>query len=166
MSSAQELIEKAAEIRKRLRNPPNAVADHGIDLTRKSTAYRGDTPPEGTPAKKVLEVDLPKPAHEPIQFPISFDDILEHVSCFYGIPTKDIRSPRRKRAYVLARQVIVHLSLKLLPKRSMCSIGHELEKDHTSIIHARTKISEMLANDEKLMNEVNLIEKNLVAAYD
>lgn len=156
-----ELIENARKIRQRLRFPPNAVPDHGIDLTRKSTAYKGDILPPDTPPKKKLEEPKVIPA---IVFPIHFNEILYAVSRFYRVPVESLRGDRRFKPEVLARRVIVHLGIKLLG-RSLSSIGRELNKDHSTIIHARNKILLNLQTNTKLQGEVSAIEESILAKF-
>lgn len=165
MTLGEGMIEKAKEIRQRLRNPPNAVYDPGINLTRKSTAYKGDIPPPGTPSKKKLNEPKPQPIHPIIVFPITFDDVVHAVSTHYGISVESIKGPKRYKPLVHARQVVVHLALKLLANRSLCSIGRELEKDHTSILHAKNKIRGYLSESSVLTNEINMIEATIVANH-
>lgn len=160
MKSDAEKIKEYQDIRKRLIYPPNAVYDPGIDLTRKSTAYKGDIPPEGTPPKKAL----PKPYVE-IVLPINFDDILEAVGDFYGLSLDDLRGSNRKTLYVTARKVVVHLSLKLITVRSLSSIARGLDKDHTTIVHARRKVRRDLQENELLRFQVQTIEEAILAKY-
>lgn len=156
----EDLIKDYKEIRRRLIYPPNAVYDPGIDLTRKSTAYKGDVPPEGTPPKKAL----PSP-HPEIVFPINFDDILEAVGDFYGLTLDDLRGGNRKALYVTARKIVVHLSLKLIAIRSLSSIAKGLDKDHTTIVHARRKIRRDLQENELLRFQAQTIEESILAKY-
>lgn len=160
--SVEEVLNRYKEVRQRLRKPPNAVPDHGIDLTRKSTAYKGDVLPEGTPPKKKL---VPETIHPPLKFPIKFDDILGAVSEFYGIGRDRLMSPERTKLPVLARRVIIHLALKMLQKRSVSSIARELDQDHTTVLHARNKINSILICDENLLSEINIIEEKILASY-
>ena len=158
MSEAGELIENAKRIRQRLRYPPNAVPDTGIDLTRRSTAYKGNEPIPDPPIKKALE--NPRPAPQPqvdIILPLSFDDIVEAVAAHYDISPVTIKSSDRRSHVCFARFVVVHLSLRLLAKRSLSSIGRDLDKDHTSIIHARDRINAIIAGDAQIAAEIQAV---------
>lgn len=159
MSQADELIKNAKNIRQRLMYPPNAVLDRGINLTRQSTAYKGDIPPPDTPTKKPLVVRINPPPS--FVFPLNFEDIVIAVAAFYEIPVEEIKGERRFAVTCLARRVIVYLGIKLL-KRSLSSIGRDLNKDHTSILHARDRINEILLKDPILANEISMIEQVLV----
>lgn len=156
-----EYLENVKRIRQRLRNPPNAVHDPGIDLTRKSTAYKGDIIPLDTPPKKKLD----EPGVGPIIiFPVNFEDILEAVAQHYHLSVERLRGDRRFKLEVLARRVVVHLGLKMLG-RSLTSIARDLNKDHTSIIYARDKVKIMLQMDSQFRGEVNSIEESIIGDH-
>lgn len=164
MSVVEEMRQQALRIRKKLINPPNAIPDTGIDLTRKSTAYRGDTPPPDTPPKKKL---IPETIHPQLRLPIKFDDIFQEVSAYYGINREVIMSGDRKKRPVLARRVIVFLALKMLQKgtRSVSSIARDLDQDHTTVLHSRNKINALVTENAHLMGEISLIEDKILASY-
>lgn len=163
--SAQDLIDEAKRIRQKLRNPPNAVHDPGINLTRQSTAYKGDIPPPDTPPKKVLR-ETERVVYPVIQLPLGFEDIVEAVSSHYGVSPAAIRGSSRRSHTCFARFVVVHLSLKLLAKRSLKSIGRSLNKDHSSILHARDRISAIIAGNSQVANEVQMIESYIETAHN
>lgn len=164
MSAADELIENAKRIRQRLRHPPNAVIDHGIDLTRKSTAHKGDGPIPDAPIKKILN-EAPIP--QEVYFPITFEDILRTVATHYGISVEDLKGSCRQATISYARFVVVHLSLRYLAKRSLKSIGRSLgNKDHTSILHARNRIRGIMAVNPKAHAEIIGIEKHIESMYN
>jgi len=153
-------------VRDRLRNPTNAVPDHGIDLTRKSTAYKGDIPPPGTPPKKRLIPETTFPVIKtPRELNVSFDDILNETCSFYQIDQKSIMDGCRRMDRVMVRRVVVFLSMKLLKNRSMSSIARGLGQDHTTILHSRNKIMVQIEGSDWLNDEVNLIEEKILAKY-
>lgn len=166
MSPGEQLIRNAKEIRQRLRFPPNAVIDTGINLTRKSTAYKGDIPPPDTPPKRPLVIQLapPKPPEPAFHIPISMNEIVEAVCDYYGPSPASIRGPNRMAILCHARRIIVYLAVKLLGK-SLSSIGRNLNKDHTSILHAKRKIDAHLLKNPELMSEINKIEEALVDSH-
>lgn len=161
MNPGEKLIQRAKEIRQRLRFPPNAVPDHGIDLTRKSTAYKGDNPPPGTPPKKPLFVSLKKKTKPEIRIPVLMDDIVDAVCDHYGVTPNSIRSDSRISILCHTRRVVTYLASKMLGK-SLSSIGRSLNKDHTSILHAKRKFNISLQRNSELLNEVNKIEASIV----
>jgi hypothetical protein len=153
-------------VRDRLMNPTNAVPDHGIDLTRKSTAYKGDILPPGTPPKRKLVPEVFYPVIKtPRELNISFDDILNETCSFYEIDQKSIMDGCRRQERVMVRRVVVFLSMRLLKKRSMSSIARDLNQDHTTILHSRNKIMEQIEGSNRLSEEVDLIEEKILAKY-
>lgn len=167
--SAQDIIDQAKLIRQRLRNPPNAVYDPGIDLTRKSTAHKGSEPnPDPAPKKALVEPIIVEPSYPPmdIRFPITFDDIVEAVAIHYGLTTGAIKGPSRKAHKVFARYVAIYLSRRLIPTRSLASIGRDLGKDHSTILAARDRFNGILAGNSRVAAEVQMIEVYIEAAYN
>lgn len=166
--SAQDIIDQAKLIRQRLRNPPNAVYDPGIDLTRKSTHHKGNEPNPDPPTKKALEKPIiVEPSYPPmdIRFPITFDDIVEAVSIHYGVTAEAIRSPCRRSHICFARFVVVYLSLRIL-KRSLKSMGRELGRDHTTILNCKKRINEIIAGNSQVAAEVSMIETYVTQKRD
>jgi hypothetical protein len=165
--SAQDLIDEAKRIRQRLRYPPNAVHDPGIDLTRKSTAHKGSEPVPDPPVRKVLADPVPEPSYPPldVKFPITFDDILDAVSIHYGVSVGALKGASRRAHTCFARFVVVYLSLRLLARRSLSSIARDLDKDHTSILHARNRINAIIAGNPAVASEVLMIEAYIAANH-
>lgn len=157
--SAQEIIDKAKEIRQRLRYPPNAVPDPGIDLTRKSTAYKGNEPNPDPPVKKALEEPKQEISYPPIdiKFPVLFSDIVDAVSTHYGVTPTAIYGASRRAHTCFARFVVIHLAFRLMRLPSFKAIGRFLNKDHSSIIHAKRRIEAIIAGNSQVAAEVQMI---------
>lgn len=168
--SAQDIIDQAKLIRQRLRNPPNAVYDPGIDLTRKSTHHKGSEPnPDPAPKKALVEPIIVEPSYPPmdIRFPITFDDIVEAVSIHYGLTTEAIRGSCRRSHVCFARFVVVYLSLKILPGRSLKSIARDLGgRDHSTAIHARDRMTAIVAGNSQVASEVQMIENYIETVHN
>lgn len=95
----------------------------------------------------------------PVVIPI--DKIQEEVGKFYGVSVKEMKGSRRLQNIVLARQVAMYLSREMTDN-SLPKIGREFGgKDHTTVIHAHTKIKEAVENDDTLRMEINTIKKNI-----
>ncbi len=161
-----ELIENAKLIRQRLRYPPNSVPDRGIDLTRKSTAYKGDIPPPDTPPKKTLAVMEPEAPRQEVRFPIHFGDIVDAVSSYYHLSKDDLVSCQRHAPFVKARRVIIYISSRFLKNRTLSAIARELKKDHTTILHAQKKIIDEISWNPELVEQIKQIEANIVLNYN
>jgi len=91
-------------------------------------------------------------------------DIIDAVSRFYNINTKDIISGGRKKEFVWPRQIAIFLIREEL-NTSYPSIGHELGgRDHTTAMHAYNKINTEIKDkgNEKIKQEIESIKQLFV----
>ncbi|KKW28914.1 MAG: Chromosomal replication initiator protein DnaA [Candidatus Uhrbacteria bacterium GW2011_GWD2_52_7] len=83
------------------------------------------------------------------------------VSEYFDITIDDILGKSREKRLAFPRQIIMYL-LREEMKSSYPSIGTELGgRDHTTAMHAYTKIAELLVADEKLQKDLELIKQKL-----
>lgn len=107
-------------------------------------------------AKKTLSHLISKP-----QKPISFQHIIKTVSQFYEISETDILGKNRKQEVVLPRQIVMFLMRDEL-RNSYPFIGDKLGgRDHTTVMHACSKIEQNLRDNENFEDEINLIKQQL-----
>ena len=96
-----------------------------------------DVYPQGEPAP---EVTIPR--------------IQEAVSQRFGVTLEELVSPRRSQAVAYPRQVAMYLSRELTDA-SLPMIGKEFGgRDHTTVIHAKDKISRLIREDRSVYNLV------------
>ena len=90
---------------------------------------------------------------------ISIDLIQKKVANAFNISYSDMRSKKRVKNIALPRQIAMYLS-RQLTEYSTTEIGNEFGgKDHSTVIHAVTKISEKYETDEPFRLKVdNLIQ--------
>jgi hypothetical protein len=123
-----ELLAHYKTVRERLRNPPNARLDDGIDLRRRPFAVpriKHRFPPKPTPIPDVMTDGRP-----------TIPSVIRAVSRAFGIPMKHICGEGRKREIVRPRHIAAALAYRLTGK-SLLKIGYYLGgRDHTSILHA------------------------------
>ncbi len=87
--------------------------------------------------------------------------IIEAVSRFYDIDIKDILGKGRKQELVKPRQIIMFL-MRQEANISFPTIGHELGgRDHTTAMHACTKITKEVEDNEKIKREIESIKQSL-----
>jgi len=87
--------------------------------------------------------------------------LLDTISDFYNLQINDILGKNREKKLSLPRQVIMYLMREDL-KMSYPAIGEELGgRDHTTAMHAHTKIRNDIENDMKLRQEIELIKQRL-----
>lgn len=91
---------------------------------------------------------------------ITIQDIQQKVGEYYNLKMEDFKARKRTKAVAFPRQIAMYLSRELtdfsLPKIGEAFGG----RDHTTVIHAHEKISQLLKNDQDLFKVVNnIIEK-------
>ena len=80
--------------------------------------------------------------------------IQEAVSDRFGLSVTELCSPRRSQAVAYPRQVAMYLSRELTDA-SLPKIGKEFGgRDHTTVIHATTKITRLISEDRTVYNLV------------
>lgn len=83
------------------------------------------------------------------------------VAQFYDVAVDDLSGTSRKKELVEPRQIAMFLLREEL-HASFPAIGHELGgRDHTTAMHACTKISAQLNEDEKMKQDLVLIKQRL-----
>jgi hypothetical protein len=97
--------------------------------------------------------------------PIRVNDILRAVCAFYGVTLIDLNSRRRTAALVRPRHVAMYLC-RTLTLCSMAEIGRAMgERDHTTVMHGAQKVAEQVRRDETLGRELDLLSRQLAAAF-
>ncbi len=92
---------------------------------------------------------------------ISIEEIQKKVAEHYNIRLTDMASPRRARAVARPRQVAMYLA-KQLTQRSLPEIGRRFgNRDHTTVMHAVSRIAELMAADIAFAEDVALLRKML-----
>ncbi|KEI02000.1 chromosomal replication initiator protein DnaA [Clostridium botulinum] len=89
-------------------------------------------------------------------------DLIQDIVCnYYNLKIQDLKSSRRTRNIAFPRQIAMYLSRKLTDM-SLPKIGEEFGgRDHTTVIHAYEKISNILKKDESLRNVINDLNKKI-----
>ncbi len=91
---------------------------------------------------------------------ISVELIQQVVANYYNISVDDLKSARRTRNVAFPRQIAMYLS-RTLTSTSLPKIGEEFKKDHTTVMHAHTKILEVMEKEDSLRHTVESITKKL-----
>ncbi len=90
-------------------------------------------------------------------------ELIEEVIKYYDIPMIDIVGKSREKRFAFPRQVIMFLMREEL-RLSYPSIGEELGgRDHTTAMHAHTKIKLEVENDLKLKQDIEIIKQRMYA---
>lgn len=93
---------------------------------------------------------------------ITIDKVQNVVCEYFNISKELLLSPSRKRQIVQARQIAMYMSRNLI-NCSLSTIGAEIGgKDHATVLHACTTVSDLMSTDRLFKQYVSDIEKMLV----
>ncbi|MBO4447587.1 MAG: chromosomal replication initiator protein DnaA, partial [Bacteroidales bacterium] len=99
------------------------------------------------------------------QSEISITSIQDSVCEYFNITREEMLSSSRKRQIVQARQISMYLSRNLLSNCSLATIGSETGgKDHATVLHACTTVSDLMSTDRNFKRYVTDIEASLAPA--
>ncbi|MEG1805534.1 MAG: chromosomal replication initiator protein DnaA [Clostridia bacterium] len=92
---------------------------------------------------------------------MSADTVIDATCKYFNVTRSDITSKKKTKEIVEPRQIAIYLILEFL-SLPLASIGQIFGgRDHTTIIHARDKISDRLKTDKKLVVQLNDI-RNMI----
>ncbi len=92
---------------------------------------------------------------------LSIEEIQKKVAEHYNIRLSDMSSPRRARNVARPRQVAMYLA-KQLTTRSLPEIGRRFGgRDHTTVMHAVSRIAELMQQDTAFAEDVELLRRML-----
>ena len=92
---------------------------------------------------------------------VTIDEIQRRVAEHYNLRVTDMSSARRARAVARPRQVAMYLA-KQLTSRSLPEIGKKFgNRDHTTVMHACSRITELMEKDGGFAEDVDLLRKML-----
>lgn len=92
---------------------------------------------------------------------VTSKDIIDSVSGFFDISLKDILGKSRKKELVYPRQITMYL-MRIEINTSFPTIGQELGgRDHTTAMHACSKIQRELEENEKIKQDIESIKQKL-----
>lgn len=94
---------------------------------------------------------------------ITIDKVQRAVCEYFNITRDALLSKSRKRQIVQARQIAMYMSRNLINNCSLATIGSEIGgKDHATVLHACTTVSDLMTIDKGFRQYVTDIEKMLV----
>lgn len=116
-------------------------------------------------ANQDLDCDMVKEllrlSPEEDQLRLTIEAINKATCQYYKVSTADVKSKSRSQNITKARHVSMYLCRKLL-SNTQEEIGRFFgNRDHTSVIHAVTKVTTKLKEDSELSKDIILIESNL-----
>lgn len=115
------------------------------------------------PTKETIKSLLSTFESQNVKRSITPKDMLMTVADFYGVNPDDIAGKSREKRLASPRQIIMFLLREEL-KMSYPAIGGELGgRDHTTAMHAHTKVGTEVENNPKLKQEIDNIRQRLYA---
>jgi chromosomal replication initiator protein len=94
---------------------------------------------------------------------VTIEEIQKKVAEHYSIRLTDMSSARRARAVARPRQVAMYLA-KQLTSRSLPEIGRKFgNRDHTTVMHAVSRVTELMERDGTFAEDVELLRRLLEA---
>ena len=120
-----------------------------------------------TLAHKDITVQLAETVTEKIvgeeQNDVTIDKVQRTVCEYFRITRDELVSKTRKRQIVQARQIAMYMSRTLIANCSLSTIGSEIGgKDHATVLHACTTVTDLMSTDKTFKQYVTDIEKLLV----
>lgn len=110
-------------------------------------------------AKRVL-LTLGEPKRESILL----DTIIKIVAQHYDVAINDIRSKKRHQDIANVRQIAFYM-MKKMSDCSLQAIGNYVGgRDHSTVIHAVTKVEKLLAQDRTLSQKLSIIEQEILTS--
>lgn len=92
---------------------------------------------------------------------ITITDIIKAVTAYYDVRPADLQSKKRSQSITMPRQVCMYLA-RSLTSHSLEEIGGHLGgRDHTTVMHACGKISELEQSDEKVQSQLAELTKRI-----
>ncbi|PIR04544.1 MAG: chromosomal replication initiator protein DnaA [Candidatus Magasanikbacteria bacterium CG11_big_fil_rev_8_21_14_0_20_39_34] len=116
------------------------------------------------PTKESVKSILDSFESQRVSRSITPKELIERVTTFYDVSLEDILGKSREKRLAHPRQITMFLLREEL-KMSYPAIGQELGgRDHTTAMHAHTKIQEQLKDNHQLKQEVDLIKQRFYNA--
>jgi chromosomal replication initiator protein len=116
--------------------------------------------------KKEIDLDVAKEALKDILYAnkirvINSDVIMDVVSRHFGLKIDDFKSRKRSRDIAYPRQIAMYLCRELTDM-SLPQIGSEFGgRDHTTVMHAFSKITENITNNYEIRRTIEELRKNI-----
>jgi chromosomal replication initiator protein len=84
---------------------------------------------------------------------IAPSDIIEHVARYFEISLDELYGSSRSAAIATARQIAMYLCRELT-SLSLPKIGQLLDRDHTTVMYANKKITDLMKERRSIYNQV------------
>lgn len=100
--------------------------------------------------------------HEPQKNSVILSTVAKHVALFFNITIQELKSQKRHKSISVPRQISLYL-MKKMTFSSLQTIGDFMGgRDHSTVIHAISKIDNLLETDTELMHKIQAIEQEIM----
>lgn len=109
-------------------------------------------------AKEVLSDMIRLSDRAPV---VSIDSIKKIVAKHYSLGIEDFTSSRRNESIAFPRQIAMYLACEMT-ELSLPEIGKAFEKDHSTVVHSRKRISRELEQNPFFVTKINEIRNEVL----
>jgi len=109
-------------------------------------------------AKEVLSDMIRLSDRAPV---VSIDSIKKIVAKHYSLAIEDFTSSRRSESIAFPRQIAMYLACEMT-ELSLPEIGKAFEKDHSTVVHSRKRISRELEQNPFFVTKINEIRNEVL----
>ncbi|MBN1787048.1 MAG: chromosomal replication initiator protein DnaA [Sedimentisphaerales bacterium] len=112
-----------------------------------------------------ISLDIAKQAlgnRESVNRNITITDIIKVVTAYYDVRPADLQSKKRSQSIAMPRQICMYLA-RNLTSHSLEEIGGHLGgRDHTTVMHACSKINDLEKTNNKIHSQLEELTKRIV----
>lgn len=154
ISTTEALSQHYRDVRQRLRHPPNAVPDTGLNMKDRTVVHLFE--PIAAPSTPVrLSVPFQK---SPAISGITFSSTLSLAAEEFGISEETLTKVRtRKLPIARARQIAIYIAYRQ-KKWSVSWIAKRFNVDHTTGLYAIKKVQALMSQDDALRQRIEQLE--------
>jgi chromosomal replication initiator protein len=91
---------------------------------------------------------------------VTIEHIQRRAAEFFGLKLADMRATTRTKAIAFPRQIAMYLA-RQLTHASLTEVGRAFDKDHTTVLHAVTKVEALIREDPKLKKTVDTLAESV-----
>ena len=108
---------------------------------------------------EIAQNQLRDTINNPYSGTITIENIQKVVADHYNVSIADLKSKKKDRKFVIPRQISIYICC-ILTEYSTTEIGNEFGgRDHTTIMHARDKVENLLKTDPSMSSTVELLSR-------
>lgn len=153
------LHERAVAIRERLRNPPNAVVDIGIDLQRgRAKIDDHQIARISSPSIRARRFGIERARTQRLaNAGHSVARITALVATRYGLTFDQLMSKERLARFVMPRHIAIFLA-RHITRRGTPDLGGRFNRDHSTVINTLDKVERLSISDFQFGAEIAAVE--------